>query len=247
MSSNSLFFKVTRKYEILKKIYLWYNVYIRNFRYHFINSHKNSQFGEEKLIFKNFKDEFIGTFLDIGCFHPTRNNNTYKMYKRGWRGINIDLNPLSIDLFNLARSEDINICTAISDKNSTTDLFFIGDLDTKNTIEVNQKKFLKKNFSITKFDNKKKRIKTKKLNDILKKYKFFDIDFMNIDIEGHELKVLKSINFKKYKIKLICIEINDYYNTWSKMNNKKIFNFLKKKGYIQKNKKYVNYIFKKNN
>ena len=26
-------------------------------------------------------------------------NNTYLMYKLGWKGINIDLNPLSIELF----------------------------------------------------------------------------------------------------------------------------------------------------
>ena len=26
---------------------------------------------------------------------------------------------------------------------------------------------------------------------VLKKYKFYQIDFMNIDIEGHELEVLK--------------------------------------------------------
>ena len=32
---------------------------------------------------------------------------------------------------------------------------------------------------------------------ILNKYKFYNIDFMNLDIEGHELEVLKSINFKK--------------------------------------------------
>ena len=245
MSSNSNFFKITRNFKIFKRVYLWYNVYIRNFRYHFINSHKNSQFGEEKLILKNFKKNFIGTFLDIGCFHPTRNNNTYKMYKMGWRGINIDLNPLSIDLFDLARPMDINICAAISNKNSFTDLFFVGDLDTKNTIEKNQKKFLKKYFSITKFDSKKKRIKTKKLSDILKKYNYLDIDFMNIDIEGHELKVLESIDFNKFNIKLICIEINDYYNKWSKINNKKIFSFLYKKGYSLKGKTSVNYIFKK--
>ena len=245
MSSDSNFFKISRKYKIFNRIYLWYNIYIRNFKYHFINSHKNAQFGEEKLILKNFKKEFKGTFLDVGCFHPTRNNNTYKLYKKGWRGINIDLNPLSIDLFNLARPKDINICTAISNKNSTTDLFFIGDLDTKNTIEKNQKKFLKKHFSITKFDNKKKLVKTKKLNDILKKYKFFNIDFMNIDIEGHELKVLQAMNFNKYKINVICIEINDPYNEWSKINNRKIFKFLKEKGYTLKDKTSANHIFKK--
>ena len=37
-----------------------------------------------------------------------------EMFKKGWYGLNIDLNPLTIDLFNYARPSDINICSAIS-------------------------------------------------------------------------------------------------------------------------------------
>jgi FkbM family methyltransferase len=243
MSSNSYFFKISKKIDIFKKIYILYNIYIRNFQYHFINSQKNSQFGEEKHIFKHFNKNFKGKFLDIGCFHPTRNNNTYKMYKKGWRGMNIDLNPLSIELFNVARPRDINICTAVSDKIKKVDLFFIGDLDTKNTIERNHAKLLNKTFLINNSKIKKTKIRTRKLEDILKKYDFFDIDFMNLDIEGHELNVLKNLNFKKIKIKVICIEMINH-DRLSKAHNGKILKILKKNGYILKNKISVNHIFK---
>ena len=33
---------------------------------------------------------------------------------------------------------------------------------------------------------------------------------MNIDIEGHELEVIKSVDFKEFDIKVICVEILDY-------------------------------------
>ena len=36
------------------------------------------------------------------------------------------------------------------------------------------------------------------------------IDFMNIDIEGSEYDVLKTLNFKDFHIKVICIEIVNY-------------------------------------
>ena len=45
-----------------------------------------------------------------------RLNNTYLLYKRGWTGTNIDLNPTSIDMFNMVRKKDHNICSLISDK-----------------------------------------------------------------------------------------------------------------------------------
>ena len=44
-----------------------------------------------------------------------RLNNTYLLYKRGWSGTNIDLNQVSIDMFNLVR-KSVNICSLISDE-----------------------------------------------------------------------------------------------------------------------------------
>ena len=192
-----------------------------------------------KLI-KNQKD---GTYLDLGCFHPVRQNNTYLLHKLGWKGINIDLNPLSIDLFNLARPKDINICAAISGKKGFKNLFFDHEFSSLNTINKNHTLFLKEAFGKQKF--KEKKIKTYTLSSILKKNKIEKIDFMNIDIEGNELEVLKTINFKKIDIKLICIEIvnYDFYSKEIKINKKKILNILKKNNYILKYKTFINYIF----
>ena len=47
-----------------------------------------------------------------------RLSNTYLLYKNGWSGVNVDLNPISIDLFNIARSKDKNICSLISDQSN---------------------------------------------------------------------------------------------------------------------------------
>ena len=68
-----------------------------------------SQFEEDLFLKSYFKNKKIGFFIDIGCHHPFKGNNTYLLYKSGWTGINIDLNQLSIDLFNIARPRDKNI------------------------------------------------------------------------------------------------------------------------------------------
>ena len=39
-------------------------------------------------MFANLKNGF---YVDVGCNHPIKFNNTYLLYKRGWSGINIDL------------------------------------------------------------------------------------------------------------------------------------------------------------
>ena len=154
-----------------------------------------------------FDKKYKGKFVDIGCFHPTRHNNTFEMYKLGWKGINIDLNPLTIELFNYFRTKDININAAISDNEETKKLYFIDELNTQKTLEENHLKFLKDHHGVREKDISLKDIKTKKLDKILENYNFYNIDFMNVDVEGHELNILNSIDFMKYKIQFICIEM----------------------------------------
>ena len=237
---NSKFLNLSKKYKFLKKIYFFYNIYIRNYKYLF----NSSQFSEDKIILNLFPKKFIGNFVDIGCYHPTKYSNTYLLYKYGWSGINIDLNPLSIELFNYLRPKDINICAAISDKEIKKKILFTGDLSPENTIQSSHKSFLIKNHNYKNKDIKIKLIKTVKLLKLLKKYNLNKINFLNIDIEGHELKVLQSLDLNKIKIDIICVEILNY-DSISKKRTDLIIRYLKKNRYILKKKTIVNYIFKK--
>ena len=233
-SSNSLAFNLSQRFSFLRKIYIYYNIYIRNFKF-FFNS---SQFGEDKKIIKLFKEK--GFYLDLGCFHPIRYNNTYLMYKSGWSGINIDLNPTSIELFNVARPKDLNLCAAISNKKTTKNLYFHHDLSSLNTLSKNHTVLFKEIFGLKNL--KRKKIKTQTLNELLKKNSVSKIDFFNIDIEGHELEVLKTIDFNYFKIKVICIEIISHAKNIN-IREKKILKFLKKKQYRLKFKFGINYVF----
>ena len=103
------------KNKIFYKIYLYYNLYIRNFKYIFQKSY--SQFNDDIFIKKFFQKKEVGTYVDIGCHHPFKLNNTYLLYKKGWEGLNIDLMKINIDLFNIWRPRDKNICSAVSNKN----------------------------------------------------------------------------------------------------------------------------------
>ena len=152
-SANSTILKLSKKYPSIKKIYLYYNIYIRNFKFFF----RTSQFGEDKKIIKLFDKNKKGTYVDVGCIHPTRQNNTYLMYKLGWGGVNIDLNPLTIELFKVARPNDINICAAVSNSNGVKNLFFDHDLSSLNTISKNHTLYIEKAFGTK--DLKKKKLK----------------------------------------------------------------------------------------
>ena len=233
MKPDSLFYNISKKSKFFKRIYIYYNIYIRNIKFLF----KSSQFNEDLKILKIFKEK--GFYVDVGCYHPVRYNNTYKMFKLGWKGMNIDLNPLSIELFNVARPNDINICTAVSNKN-VGNLYFDHELSPQNTLEKNHVDFFKKTFH-TKI-KKTKKIRTKKLSEIFRKHKIFKVDFLNIDAEGHELNILKSINLKKFDIKVICIEILKH-NLKAIIESKKVIKCLKKNGFKFKFRIGINSVF----
>ena len=239
-TKTSKFLSIAKKYTFLKKIYFFYNIYI--FIYKFI--FKSSQFGEEKKISRLFSKNYKGNYVDLGCFHPTRLSNTFHLYKKGWKGLNIDLNPLTIELFNYARPEDTNICAVVSNKKVKKKLYFLGDLDSKNTIDSNHKNWLSKNFKIKKKDFKVKNVLATTLDQILDDNKFYKIDFLNVDIEGKEVDVLKSINFKKFKIKVICVELLSF-DKLSDKRKKQLILYLKKNKFKLVDKSEINYIFKR--
>ena len=138
-NTKSKFLNISKKYTYLRKFYLFYNIYIRNYKF----LKNGSQFGEDKFILNKFEKNYKGKFLDIGCYHPTKHNNTYLLYKNGWSGINIDLNPLTIELFDFARPNDKNLNIAISNEESVKKLYFIDELNTQNTLDYNHLSFLK--------------------------------------------------------------------------------------------------------
>ena len=54
------------------------------------------------VIERIFKNKDDGIYIDVGCNHPIKYNNTYLLYRKGWNGLNIDLDKRSIDqLINL--------------------------------------------------------------------------------------------------------------------------------------------------
>lgn len=192
-------------------------------------------------MFSKVKD---GVFIDLGCNHPIKYNNTYLLYKRGWRGINIDLDKESIDEFNKIRDQDYNVQSLISSNiGEERDIYYYHSRSAINTLSTEL---------IEHRNTKKDSIKiikqtTNTLENIIEKSPFKDrkINLLSIDIENHEYEALKSFNFKKFKIDVIVIEIHDlsqkkleiYNQSLDFVVNSKIYKLLNNNGY-----KLVNWV-----
>tara|TARA_B110000027_G_scaffold103517_1_gene109665 strand:+ start:83 stop:784 length:702 start_codon:yes stop_codon:yes gene_type:complete len=154
-------------------------------------------------LFSNISE---GIYIDIGCNHPIKYNNTYLLHKRGWTGINIDLDKTCINEFNIMRKNDYNIQELVgSIDGEEKEIYYYHERSAINTIskELANKRKKKPREIIKK--------KTKSLNKIIESspYSGKKINFMSIDIENYEYEVLKNFNFHKYGIDLIITECTD--------------------------------------
>ena len=191
--------------------------YLKKFYYEKYSKKSYSLSNVDLIIERIFKKKDKGIFIDVGCNHPIKYNNTYLLYKKGWSGINIDLDNESINQFNKLRKRDINIQTLITSyDNEEKELFFYHDRSAINTISKDLANSREKKYKDI------RKLKGKSLNTIIENSKFKNskIDLLSIDIENYEYEALKDFNFKKYDIDMIVTEITD-----TNIKNLEIFNF----------------------
>ena len=205
---------------IKKKIHIIHNIYIKH--KYFIKKESYSMDGEDLFLNDYFKDKTKGFYVDVGCYHPIHRNNTYLLYKKGWHGVNIDIQKFSIDLFNHLRPKDLNYNIAVSNKNETVEMFYQKKLSQLSTIEEKQ------SLKVFQGDIKKLKIQSLTLDSILEKTNSNNIklDLLDIDVEGADLKVLEGFSIQKFKPELVCVEIHE-----KEIKKSKIHDYLSNSNY----------------
>ena len=225
--------------KIIEKILIYLNLFHKIL---FFKKKYYSFSGVDVIIENIFRNNNNGFYIDVGCQHPVKNNNTYHLHKKGWQGINIDLDIDNINLFNTARPKDHNINVAVSDKIGEADLYFYHKKSPINTIDKKTSDYQKAKVSDI------KKVKTDTLNNIIDNSKFNNKKFnlLSIDVEGHELHVLKGLDFIKYKPDVVVVEFLDLSTKKLEVKNLNIENLFKTelfKYLTSKNYVLVNYIY----
>ena len=158
----------------------------------------------------------------------------------GWRGINIDAMPGSMEKFKEVRPEDINIEAAISDKDELL-TYYIFNESALNTFSKNEaeQKAGKGNYRV--IDEIK--INTIPLSQVLNKHLDSNkqIDFLNIDVEGYDFKVLDSIDWTVYKPSVVLIEVLNI--DLENLIDSKVYKFLRERAYKMIAKTFNTLIF----
>ncbi|MCL1946968.1 MAG: FkbM family methyltransferase [Chitinivibrionia bacterium] len=192
------------------------------------------QIHQDMFAWSYFDGKKDGFYIDIGANDGKYISNTYIFEKLGWGGACIEPLP---DVFEKLRKNRSCDCfnVAISDVSGESIEFIRAKgVEVLSGLSSQMTEAHKERIRREKGEIEKIYVKTLTFDDLMSNYPDTKhIDFMSIDVEGAEMSVLKTIDFKKYSFGFITLENNEEI----KRNSTRLITFMQKRGY----KVYLDY------
>ena len=191
----------------------------------------------EDLVLAKFLDgqlkdkKYQGFYIDIGAHHPFRYSNTYYFYQLGWRGLNIEADPQAVRLLKRCRPRDITVQALVGDSRlKKTDYYVFKDRAFNTADPKLAQGLIDQGRSQLQQVLQLPVVSVKKLlAEYLEPRQV--VTFLNIDVEGLDLAVLKSYDFQRFRPRLILIEDLSLVRAKPDTNSRQIKQLLTKKHY----------------
>ena len=140
-------------------------------------------------------------YVDVGAYHAIDHSVTYLLYQRGWSGIVFDPSAATKKTFCSSRPRDIFVQAVVGEEDNIDVDFFFAQNDSDMSL-IN-----------TKYPEEKQRYRPQHIRQVcleneLCRHGIQSIDFLNIDVEGAELEILRSFDFEKFSPSIIAVEIH---------------------------------------
>ncbi|XP_066939145.1 uncharacterized protein [Macrobrachium rosenbergii] len=199
--------------------------FTRHWRRYFSQYNQSMYLTEELL-----KGMRGGTFVELGALDGETHSNTVFLERElGWTGLLIE--PLPEGFRNLTtkgrKAYSINAGAALTNR-SAIENFKVYDY---------------KSLGLSHIANKTSEtiaIKTFPLYTMLLALNITFIDFLSLDVEGDELKVLQTVPWDKVQVRVMCVEINHVEG-----GAPAVIDYMEKQGYILVSLRYIDAWFAK--
>lgn len=130
-------------------------------------------------------DVEVGSYVDLGAYHPVKHSVSLAFYQKGWRGIHVEPVPQAAQEFRAARPDEEVIEAACSSGDGNIDFTIVGTTGLSTAIPENVK-------PMKGHDIRRINVRTVTLAEILGRVDCSDIHWLKIDVEGMEHDVLRS-------------------------------------------------------
>jgi FkbM family methyltransferase len=162
-----------------------------------------AQNAEDAVLARLFDQQPTGFYVDIGAGHPVLDSVTKHFYDRQWRGMNIEPMRRMFDLLLQERPRDINVHAAVSNVEGTVTLYEApeSDLGSSTINEAIAASRIAAGDSFTPVD-----VDVVTLGSLVERHGVNHIDFLKIDVEGHEAEIIHSTDWSALRPRVLVIE-----------------------------------------
>ncbi len=182
------------------------------------------------------------SYIEIGTNTPIAKNNTYLFYSTGSRGVCIEPDPLLFKEIQRVRKHDICLNVGIGPSSQESAPYYVMSSKALST-------FLKSEAdAYVRDQNYGKQVIEQVLhiplvtiNSIMEKYFSTCGNILSIDTEGYDSEILRSLDFKHYRPKVICVETARYEGT-ALTKETELIDFLKTQDYVVYADTFINSI-----
>lgn len=211
-----------------------------------------SQAGEDLILANLFYKRNIvrPTYLDIGANDPQYISNTFYFYMRGSSGVCIEPNPKLSKKIKRVRERDtvLNIGIGVDDR-AEADFYLFPDYAHGLSTFSREDAQYWEDIGMAQIGKIKYeriiKVPLQTINNVIKAHFSSAPDFINIDVEGLDLQILRTLDFNLYSPIAICVETLYYDGQQKEHKRNEVAEFLETKGYSLYADTHINSIFHK--
>ena len=165
-----------------------------------MNANVNPEAEEKELVWEFFGRKRDGVFVEVGANDPVAGSQTWLLEQSGWQGVLVEPQASLCEKLRAARprSRVFQVACSCPDSEGEADLI-LTEYDGNATLKPQRD-----SHGINYVGAERVRITT--LDSVLQAAGVSRMDFVSLDVEGHEIEVMRGFNFEKYKPSLILIE-----------------------------------------
>ena len=161
---------------------------------------------EDVLLDRAFPRGRPGFYIDVGANEPVRNSVTRHFYELGWHGINVEPGTYPFGLLAAERERDVNLNVAVSDAEGELTLYELPpDVSGGSTLsDANAARHRESGHPAA-----ERTVATLTLARICERHADATIDFLSVDVEGHEREVLAGGDWEKWRPRIVVVEATE--------------------------------------
>lgn len=174
---------------------------------HFCGRTSFSQCGEDVIVEYIFKLRGVEcpSYLDVGAYHPFHLSNTALFYLKGSRGMNVEANPQLMGEIARHRKGDINLNCGVNVEEGRSLHLFVLDDPSLSTFSERELTALGRDRLVKTIP-----VETHTLEHLMERYFLSGPDFLSLDVEGLDFDIIRSLDFIRYRPKVLCVESYEY-------------------------------------